>query len=902
MRRLIFRWPWLNLILIFATTLFFILQMPHLDMDNDTFHFIPDDDEAVIAMEDFMEQYGSDFIMALVLSNPYKSFLEIADIQLISELTTQIEKINGVISVESIANTDYISGANGNLTVTPLSQNSEGEILSSDEIGRRINSWDLYSRLLLSEDKHSTLIGITIDEDREIEEKEETYLEILRITAKKLPDSYSYNLAGLPATTIQISKNMTKDISLLIPFVVLLVIFILFISFKRFYGIFLPLLNVSISTIWTLGLMSLFKVPLTVLSSIIPVLMIAVGSAYGIHLVSHYFDEMDLQNPQSKKDKKNVVLHSVKIVGIPIAMAGLTTVAGFGSLMISTVIPMRSFGIFTALGVASALIVALTLIPSILILFPGKSKKIIHKKKEFSLLAQLTTLTLNKKRTILAISIFLVIGSAIFIPKVVVDNDAVAYFKEDTPIRKADKLISEKFAGTNSFNIVVSGENAGDLNNPEILVFMENYKLWIEENYSDVGKVMSYSGFIKRINQVLHEDDAGRVSLNETVEKKPLNNYIEEKNNEGNGDFPEDDSFFSDDFGEDSFESDSFFDKDFEDNSFNPESSGGLSIEPSVSPKPLSSLISNSSKLMDTLWDAYRTDPENFMIELARITNHKGFDYYEIPVDPSKYGLESNEDLSNMISQFLLLYSGNLSQWSDEALEPSQARMMIQLNKNGSRIADEIIPGLQKYANDNLPSGYTISFAGMALIQSSLTHLIVRSAIRSIILAIILVFIILAITYRSPVAGLIGIIPLSMTVLVTFGVMGLTGVALDISTAMVGSIAIGIGIDYTIHFLSSYARHYREELPTDEITRLTMQSSGKAILYNALSVAAGFAVLLFSRFNPLMYLGALIVLTMGVSSLTSLTLLPILLNTLKPRFLKRLNKKENLSLKIKTAL
>ena len=179
------------------------------------------------------------------------------------------------------------------------------------------------------------------------------------------------------------------------------------------------------------------------------------------------------------------------------------------------------------------------------------------------------------------------------------------------------------------------------------------------------------------------------------------------------------------------------------------------------------------------------------------------------------------------------------------------------------------------------------SNAGTAPVQSSLTELIVSSMLGSILLSIALVILIIGITYRSVAAGLLGVIPMALTILVNFGVMGLTGIRLDISTAMVGSISIGIGIDYCIHFLSGYTRHFREAGDAAGATRLTMESSGKAILFNAASVAAGFAVLIFSRFNPLMYLGILVVLTMVVSSLASLTLLPALLNVLKPRFLNR---------------
>ena len=162
MKRFIFRFPLLNVIVILGITAFLGWQIPRLTLDNDTFNFIPDDDPALVAMEDLMDQYGSNIVMALVISDPYSSILSQANISAIDQLSSLFEEIEGVESVESITTTDYISGSEGSLTVSPLSKNNEGEILPPGQIQKRINSWKLYSKMLLSEDKHSTQIGITI--------------------------------------------------------------------------------------------------------------------------------------------------------------------------------------------------------------------------------------------------------------------------------------------------------------------------------------------------------------------------------------------------------------------------------------------------------------------------------------------------------------------------------------------------------------------------------------------------------------------------------------------------------------------------------------------------------------------------------------------------------------------
>ena len=117
--------------------------------------------------------------------------------------------------------------------------------------------------------------------------------------------------------------------------------------------------------------------------------------------------------------------------------------------------------------------------------------------------------------------------------------------------------------------------------------------------------------------------------------------------------------------------------------------------------------------------------------------------------------------------------------------------------------------------------------------------------------------------------------------------MGFLGIKLNIGTAMVASFAIGIGVDYTIHFLAAYHKHILYENENKNFLYDVFLSSGKAILFNAVSVGAGFAVLIFSKFNMLSELGFLISAIMISSSLGSLTILPTILNLLKPKFIKK---------------
>jgi len=161
----------------------------------------------------------------------------------------------------------------------------------------------------------------------------------------------------------------------------------------------------------------------------------------------------------------------------------------------------------------------------------------------------------------------------------------------------------------------------------------------------------------------------------------------------------------------------------------------------------------------------------------------------------------------------------------------------------------------------------------------------VQSQLISIIISLVMVFLIISISYRSAMAGAISIVPLSLSILLNFAVMAFLGIKLNIGTALVGSVAIGIGVDYIIHYLAAYYREW--QISKEGFLARAYGSSGKAIMINAISVGAGFGVLALSEFNILAQFGLLVALTMATASLSALIVLPVLLNWLKPNFLNK---------------
>jgi len=221
----------------------------------------------------------------------------------------------------------------------------------------------------------------------------------------------------------------------------------------------------------------------------------------------------------------------------------------------------------------------------------------------------------------------------------------------------------------------------------------------------------------------------------------------------------------------------------------------------------------------------------------------------------------------------------------NDSLQPTQTKMVVQIKTGNTSILKKIKTRARSFFAEHFPPGYTLEMSGWADMQLAVNELIIKGQLLSIIISLIIVYLIISIVYRSVSAGFFGILPLSLPILLNFGIMGFSRIHLDVATAMVASIAIGTGIDYAVHFMDIYRQQLKNHYDSDKAAVNTLMSAGKAIVFNAVSVAVGFAVMLFSSFYPIIHLGLLISLTMLIAGAVSLTLLPVLFTIFKPGFL-----------------
>ena len=231
---------------------------------------------------------------------------------------------------------------------------------------------------------------------------------------------------------------------------------------------------------------------------------------------------------------------------------------------------------------------------------------------------------------------------------------------------------------------------------------------------------------------------------------------------------------------------------------------------------------------------------------------------------------------SDLIAQYLLLYemSGDPENlWHVVTEDYKKANVTFQLKSDNSKALKSAIAVVEKYRPEFEKMGVQLNYAGSGYKALVFTDLILKGQISSLMLSLVIVIVLLSIMFKKVTIGLIGSVPIVITTLISFGVMGLLDIPLSTTTALISSIAIGIGIDYAVHFIERYrvyAGRTRDKLRT---SHLTMHHSGRAILFNAVVVIAGFLVLLFSVFPPNRSLGALVSLNMFTSFVGTVTIM-----------------------------
>ncbi|MDR0400621.1 MAG: MMPL family transporter [Treponema sp.] len=905
----LFKRPGLVLAVIAGITLFFAAQLPKAELDNNNMRFLPKENPARLAADHLEAAFGGQTMILVGLERPYGDVFEPEFLARLRDYAKEVETVEFVGDVNSLMSTQYITADDESILVEDLvPENFSGAPEEIAELKRRIASWDTLRGSIVSEDFSATQIIINLDVSTEESTSPEVTVSLVKIRdrAREMFQGLArVYVTGQPVINATINESVMGDNALLFPLTLVVVLAVLFFSFRRLTFVMLPLITVVAAVVWTIGAMALFGVKLSILTTLLPVILVAVGSAYGIHVITHYIGDGG-EGMLSVEEHRGLIFTLMGKLIKPVALAALTTLAGFASFCFTPVVPMREFGYCSCFGVAACFLIAVTMIPSLLLVRGPRAAKPrrgipgggAETGEDFSgaVIGGGFLAAARKKTLVLACTVLLLALSLYGLSKIIVDNVLIEYFQHETDISRSDRFIREYFGGSKDLTLAVEADTTEELLDPAVLTAIDRLSVYLTERVPLAGKVTGFTDIIKRINQVFNADE-GPEGI------RARNGGAAAAGPEGFGfgetDFgrPEAEGGFggselgafgfgdAEDAGDAAFGNFGFGDAE------EPGPRTGAEEEAAAPEDPYSLDRYSAADLIALLDAAAGASAEMsggaLVRELKRLVNYDGFSYYEIPADPARYGKRRPEELQRLVSNYLvLLAGGGESGLSNDPLEPTAIKTMIQLRATGNREILEVIDQINAYVEANFPKNVRVVIGGGATQEAAVTALIVNSQIISIAVSVLTVFLIIALSYRSLAAGCIAAAPLSIAILCNFAAMGFLGIKLNIATALIASLAVGIGIDYTIHFIESFKREYQSDhRGGDDFLRRTFNGCGKAVIINALSVGAGFGVLAFSRFRILAEFGGLIALSMGITALVSLIVIPVLLTVIKPRFI-----------------
>jgi len=515
---------------ILAVSLLLISNLPNITIDTSTEGFLHKEDPALIRYEAFKKQFGYDEMILLAVKTKDvfdKKFLQKLK-KLHLELKNSVPHLNDITSLINARNT---RGEGDRLIVEDLFEHwpeNEGELKKIKNLAVKS---ELYRNLLLSED--NTLTTIVIEPsayessvgnddlagfaDEQDSEKELEFLtdksksEMVRrtneIIEKFNSEDFKIYFAGSLAVNDYIKKSIQKDMQKFVKLALLMMLIFLFIVFRRFSGVVLPIFIVLISLLTTIGVMSLSGTSITIPTQILPSFLLAVGIGATVHLLAMFFKHFNEHG-----SKEGAISFALGHSGLAIIMTSLTTAAGLLSFSSAEIAPIADLGIFAAVGIMIALINTIVLMPAILAILPLKQAKTKHVQNSIKMdrfLILIADFSFNNAKSIVFTGITIFVVSLYFASGVKFKHNPLSWLPDDAPVRVSTAFVDKELKGSISMEVIIDTKKENGLYSSDLLRKLDTARKKAEAIKHDkyfVGKGWSVAEVLKEINRALNEN------------------------------------------------------------------------------------------------------------------------------------------------------------------------------------------------------------------------------------------------------------------------------------------------------------------------------------------------------------------------------------------------------------
>jgi predicted RND superfamily exporter protein len=757
--RLILRNKIAILISIILATLFFSYQWKYMRFTYTEANLLPDDHEVNITYNEFLKVFGEEGNL-IVLGVKDSSLFTIDKLNAWNKLSDDFKHFPEVETVVSINDLKRLvkNTKKETFELEPFIKDSISSIEQIDTLQQQLFvQYPFYDNFLFN--KSNKTIRTAIYLKKEIVNTSARKDFILNILIKKIDAFETENqldvrVSGMPYIRTLNSQNIVDEIGVFIALALSVTSLIFFFFFRSVRATFISLIVVCIGVMWTFGILGLLKYEITVLTALIPPLIIVIGIPNCIFLINKYQHEVKMHGNKVKSLQRVITK-----IGNATLMTNVTTASGFATFILTESKLLKEFGIVASLSILSIFILCLLIIPIIYTFLPfPKDRHLEHLNKRWigGFVNWMERMVKEHKISIYATALVLLIVSIIGI-----------------------------------YQIKISGSLIEDM--PKKAEFFEDIR---------------------------------------------------------------------------------FFEKEF---------NGIMPLEIMVDTKRKKGVMKLSTlKRMNELEDLIIETPElSRPISVVSLVKYSKQAYYN--GNPKYYQLPTSQENSFILS-YAKNSSSNVNLLQNFVDSTGQyARITTFMKDIGTDKMERIEENLQTKINKVFPKdNYNVIMTGKALVFQKGTKYLVKNLAISLSLAIFLISLFMAYMFRSFRMIIISLIPNLLPLLITAGLMGYLGVPIKPSTILVFSIAFGISVDDTIHFLAKY----RQELQANhwkirKSVYAALRETGVSMFYTSIVLFFGFSVFIISSFGGTVALGALVSITLLFAMLSNLLLLPSLLLSLE---------------------
>ena len=759
--RIILKNRYLILILIAIATAFLVSQMKHMRFSYTEANLLPEDHEVNIQYNKFLDIFGEEGNLILLAIKDSTVFTP-AKFNAWNSLAKSFDSLSEVEFTLSIADVKKLKKDTKNRKFVLESIYTQ-ELTSQktiDAVKKELfEKLPFYDNLLYNKETGTIQTAIYINKEivNTPVRKAFVFKKLIPIIdAFEKETNLDVRVSGMPYIRTINAQNIIDEIQLFVLGALLITGIIFFFFFRSYRATFITLLVVTIGVTWAFGFIGLFGYEITVLTALIPPLIIVIGVPNAVFLINKYQQEIKLHGQQAK-----ALQRVISKIGNATLMTNITTASGFATFVFVKSQLLREFGILASVNILSIFVLALLIIP-ILYSFmePPKKKHLNHLERKWmeNVVNWMEKMVREQRITIYITTVIVIILGFIGLYQIRVSGSLIEDMPKTKAFYKDIKFFEKEFGGIMPLEILIDTKKEKGVMKLSTLKRMDKINEVIE-SFPELSRPVSVVNLVKYSKQAFYKGNPKYYQLPTSQEQSYIFEYT--KNSDGNSDM-------------------------------------------------LNNFVDSTG-------------------QYARITTF--------------------------------------------------------MKDVGTDKMNDIQERLQQVVKKEFPEErYNVSFTGKALVFLKGTNYLISNLVFSLSLAIFLIALFMAWMFRSFKMILISIIPNMLPLLITAGLMGFFGIPIKPSTILVFSIAFGISVDDTIHFLAKY----RQELMANnwKIRRsvyAALRETGVSMFYTSIVLFFGFLVFTVSSFGGTIALGGLVSITLLFAMVSNLLLLPSLLLTFEDK-------------------